>query len=101
MQVVRVPTSCTCISGCTGSASGDQQQVYRAIHQAENLVLAEQQVENLSQTQNEDEQQNLQSLTQFVQNQLREKHEDELQIMQQQRQGRGDAIARSAGGGQK
>lgn len=103
VQVVRVPTSCTCNPACTGLLLDDQQQatVNRPIVQAENLVLVDQQAENVSQTQNEDEQQNLQSLTQLVQNQLQEKDEDELQILQQRRQGRGDAIARSAGGGQK
>ena len=58
--------------------------------QAENLMLATQQ------------QQNLESLTQLVQNQLQQQQEDDdqSQILQQQRQGRGDAIARNSGGGQ-
>ena len=59
--------------------------------QAENLMLATQQ------------QQNLESLTQLVQNQLQQQQQeddDQSQILQQQRQGRGDAIARNSGGGQ-
>jgi hypothetical protein len=49
------------------------------------------------------QQQNLESLTQLVQNQLQQQQQeddDQSQILQQQRQGRGDAIARNSGGGQ-
>jgi hypothetical protein len=54
--------------------------------QAENLMLATQNVE---------------SLTQLVQNQLQQQDDDDQsQILQQQRQGRGDAIARNSVGGQ-
>jgi hypothetical protein len=51
--------------------------------QAENLLLATQQ------------EQNLESLTQLVENQLKQQRDDDqLQILQQQSKGRGDAIAR-------
>ena len=88
VQVLRVPTSCTCSLGCTGLV--DQQTLNSPVVQAENLMLATQQ------------QQNLESLTQLVQNQLQQQQEDDdqSQILQQQRQGRGDAIARNSGGGQ-
>ena len=84
VQVLRVPTSCTCSLGCTGS--GDQQTINNPVVQAENLMLATQNVE---------------SLTQLVQNQLQQQDDDDQsQILQQQRQGRGDAIARNSVGGQ-
>jgi hypothetical protein len=51
--------------------------------QAENLLLATQQ------------EQNLESLTQLVEKQLKQQRDDDqLQILQQQSKGRGDAIAR-------
>lgn len=81
VQVLRVPTSCTCSLGCNGSA--DQQTVNNPVVQAENLLLATQQ------------EQNLESLTQLVEKQLKQQRDDDqLQILQQQSKGRGDAIAR-------
>lgn len=96
-QVVRVPTSCTC-SPCVGSIIDEQQSSHAEDFsqisqspQSENLI-------QVGQKAVDEQQQSQQSLTEQVQQQLGQQDEDDTlsQILQQQRQGRGDAIARSS-----
>ena len=95
-QIVRVPTSCSC-SPCIGSLVDNQltSQEPNQSHPAEEDLLQLQQ-------ENQEEQQHSESLTQQVLEQLQKPKDEALsEILQQQRQGRGDVAPRNSDGGQK